>query len=52
MTKGFANVIEDNQTEENYIIYAGYDSFPVAKNVQAIGFKSWLDIVNLKLEKV
>lgn len=52
MTKGFANVIEDNQTEENYIIYAGDDSFPVAKNVQAIGFKSWLDIVNLKLEKV
>lgn len=45
MSKGFANVNEDNQTSRNYIIYAGDDEFPVAKNVQAIGFLNWLEKV-------
>lgn len=45
MSKGFANVIEDNKTPENYIIYNGDDPFPVAKNVQAIGFRGWLERV-------
>jgi len=41
MSKGFANVIEDNQTSQNYIIYPGEDDFPVAKNVQAVGIRNW-----------
>lgn len=45
MTKGFANVIEDNQTETNYIIHTGNDTFPVAKNVQAVGVLEWLEVV-------
>ena len=42
MSKGFANVIEDNQTQENFIIFPGEDEFPVAENAQAIGFRNWL----------
>lgn len=42
MSKGFANVIDDLQTNQNYIIHSGDDTFPVAKNVQAVGFLSWL----------
>jgi len=45
MSKGFANVIDDNQTQFNYIIHTGDDTFPVAKNVQAIGLMGWLELV-------
>ena len=45
MSKGFSNVIEDNRTSINFIIHTGDDEFPVAKNVQAIGFLSWLERV-------
>jgi hypothetical protein len=47
MTKGFANVIEDNKTETNYIIHTGNDTFPVAKNVQAVGVLEWLEMVRV-----
>jgi len=47
MTKGFANVIEDNKTETNYIIHTGNDTFPVAKNVQAVGVLEWLEVVRV-----
>jgi len=45
MSKGFANVIEDINTRQNYIIYPGTDSFPVDQHVQAIGLQYWLELV-------
>lgn len=45
MSKGFAIVIDDNQTQFNYIIHTGDDTFPVAKNVQAIGLMKWLELL-------
>lgn len=34
MSRGFANVIQDHQTDRNFIIWPGEENFPVAENVQ------------------
>lgn len=45
MSRGFASVIEDVKTSQNYIVYAGTEAFPVAEQVQAVGLHQWLEIV-------
>lgn len=42
MSKGFANVIDDLGTRQNFIIYAGEDTFPVDHHVYAVGLNDWL----------
>lgn len=45
MSRGFANVIQDHQTEQNFIIWPGEENFPVAENVQAMGLRNWLEFL-------
>lgn len=45
MSRGFANVIQDHQTDRNFIIWPGEENFPVAENVQAMGLWNWLEFL-------
>lgn len=41
-TKGFHNVIEDNQTARNFIITPGHDRYPVHKQIDVVGLEEFL----------
>lgn len=41
-TKGFHNVIEDNQTTRNFIIIPGNDRYPVHKQIDVVGLEEFL----------
>ena len=45
LNKGFLNVIEDNKTEQNFIIIPGDDRYPVHKSVDVIGIERFLDLL-------
>ena len=42
-SKGFHNVIEDNQTTHNVIITPDRDQYPVHENIDVIGLEAFLD---------
>lgn len=41
-TKGFYNVIEDNQTTQNFIITPGDEQYPVHKQIDVVGLEKFL----------
>lgn len=41
-SRGFYNVIEDNQTTENYIITPGSEQYPVHQSIDVIGLERFL----------
>ena len=41
-TKGFHNVIEDNQTTRNFIITPGDEQYPVHKQIDVVGLETFL----------
>ncbi len=45
LNQGFLNVIDDNKTEQNFIIIPGNDRYPVHKSVDVIGVERFIDLL-------
>lgn len=45
LEKGFLNVIEDNDTPQNFMIIPADEDYPVHRSVQVTGLQKWLDFV-------
>ncbi len=48
-SKGFYNAIEDIHSNNNFVVYAGKEQYPIAKNIQAIGLADMMQLVELNL---
>jgi len=44
-SKGFYNAIEDINSDHNFVVYAGKEQYPIAKNIQAISLAGIIQLV-------
>ncbi|MCH8486321.1 MAG: ATP-binding protein [Candidatus Cyclonatronum sp.] len=49
LEKGFLNVIEDNDTPQNFMIIPADEDYPVHRSVQVTGLQKWLDFVKTQI---
>ena len=45
VSKGFHFACEDIQPSRKFVVHAGQDSFPLAKDIEAVGFPDLLERV-------
>jgi len=44
-SKGYYNAIEDINATHCYVVYAGEESYPIAENIQVIGLKEIMNVI-------